>query len=51
MKWQGLYYKSFKWHRWFAWHPIPYGQYSVWLQFVWRKRKCEFYECTWIYEL
>ena len=49
MKWKSAWKKSFKWHRYFAWYPIDYGENVLWFIWVWRKRKCEFYECRWLY--
>jgi len=51
MKWQSSYQKSFLWRRWFAWYPISYGNHYYWLQWVWKRRHCEFYECSWRYEV
>lgn len=51
MKWQSKYQKNFQWHKWFAWYPISWGNYNYWLQWIWRRRHCDFYECCWKYDI
>lgn len=40
------------WHRWFAWYPAKINGSAVWLSFIWRRRKSDYYSsgCFWIDE-
>lgn len=38
MRWPDRHGESFKWHSWFAWHPVRCGKCHVWLEVVQRRR-------------
>jgi hypothetical protein len=55
MKWRSSHAKwriTFRWHRWFAWHPVSVGyrdRYRVWLQVVERRRDYAGDDFVWRY--
>jgi len=39
-----------EWHKWFAWYPIECNGYTIWLEYIMRKRYyCEEYPWEYYY--
>jgi hypothetical protein len=52
MRWKNKQEAPYRWHKWFAWHPVDFlgGNESAFLEMVWRRKLSLNFNGRWIWQ-